>query len=99
MATSTGQYDLRMAVTMIRVSQETRDTINEIARNDYGGVSADEALRRLVREHRRARWVEQARRFREEQPGQWDAAVSEMVELADGAAGDGLADDPWHEQP
>jgi hypothetical protein len=37
-----------VAVTMIRVSPETRDAINEIARNDYGGVSADEALRRLA---------------------------------------------------
>jgi hypothetical protein len=87
-----------MGVTMIRVSQETRDTINEIARNDYGGVSADEALRLMAREHKRARWVEQARRLREEQPGQWETAVSEMLELADGTTGDGLADDPWHEQ-
>jgi hypothetical protein len=87
-----------MGVTMIRVSQQTRDTINEIARNDYGGVSADEALRRMASEHKRARWVEQARRLREEQPERWETAVSELVELADGTVGDGLTDDPWHEQ-
>lgn len=83
---------------MIRVSQETRDTINEIARNDYGGVSADEALRRMAREHKRTLWVEQARRLREEQPEQWDAAASEMVDLAEGTVGDGLADDPWRDR-
>lgn len=87
-----------MGVTMIRVSQETRDTINEIARNDYGGVSADEALRRMAREHKRARWVEQARRLREEAPEQWEAATSEMISLADGTVGDGLVDDPWPDQ-
>jgi hypothetical protein len=88
-----------MGVAMMRVSTETRDTINEIARNDYGGVSADEALRRLAQEHRRALWVEQARRLREEEPEVWGAAVAEAVDLADGVAGDGLANEPWKDQP
>lgn len=84
-----------MSTAMIRVSPETRDAINEIARNDYGGVSADEALRRLAREHRRTLWVEQARRLREEQPDLWDSAAAESVRLAEGTAGDGLAGEPW----
>lgn len=89
---------LGVAVTMIRVSPETRDAINEIARNDYGGVSADEALRRLAREHRRALWVEQARQLRQEQPEIWEAARSEQVDLAEATTGDGLANEPWDDR-
>ena len=84
---------------MIRVSSETREVINRIARDDYGGVSADEALRRLAQEHRRALWVEQARRLREEQPDVWGAAAAETLDLAEATVGDGLADEPWDEQP
>jgi hypothetical protein len=84
---------------MIRVSPDTRDAINEIARTDYGGVSADEALRRLAREHRRARWVEQARRLREEQPEVWQSASSELVDLAEAVTADGLATEPWDDRP
>lgn len=88
-----------MAVTMIRVSPETRATINEIARNDYGGVSADEALQRLAREHRRAAWIEQARQLREEQPEVWEATGAELVDLAEATTGDGLANEPWDDRP
>jgi len=84
---------------MMRVSPETRDVINEIARKDYGGVSADEALRRLAQEHRRAMWVEQARRLREEQPEVWEASAAETVSLAEATAGDGLASEPWDGRP
>jgi hypothetical protein len=84
---------------MMRVSPETRDVINEIARTDYGGVSADEALRRLAQEHRRAVWVEQARRLREEQPDVWEAAASEAVDFAEATIGDGLGGEPWDDQP
>jgi hypothetical protein len=88
-----------MGVAMMRVSAETRDAINEIARTDYGGVSADEALRRLAQEHRRAVWVAQARRLREEQPDVWEAAASEAVGLAEATVADGLANEPWDDQP
>lgn len=84
---------------MMRVSTDTRDAINAIAREDYGGVTADEALRRLAQEHRRALWVEQARRLREEQPDVWEADAAELTGLAEGAAGDGLGQEPWDDQP
>lgn len=80
---------------MLRVSSEIRDTINRIAREDYGGVSIDEALRRLAQEHRRALWVAQSRQLREEQPEIWKAGVAEMVDVAEATAGDGLANEPW----
>lgn len=80
---------------MIRVSEETRDAINKIAREDFGGVSADEALRRLAREHRRAMWIEQARRLREEQPEAWQDATAEMVDMANATAADAVASEPW----
>jgi hypothetical protein len=86
---------LFMRVAMIRVTEETRDVINKIAQDDFGGVSADEALRRLAREHRRALWIEQARRLREEQPDVWQDATAEMVRMADAVAGDAGAGDPW----
>lgn len=88
-----------MAVTMIRVSAETRDVINKIARDDYGGVSADEALRRLAQEHRRALWVAQARQLREHQPEVWGAAAAESIDIAEATIGDGLANEPWDDQP
>lgn len=83
---------------MIRVSEETRDAINKIAREDFGGASADEALRRLVREHRRALWIEQARRLREEQPEVWQDATAEVVGIAVAVAGDAVAGDPWEQE-
>jgi hypothetical protein len=83
---------------MIRVSEETRDAINKIAKEDFGGVTADEALRRLAREHRRAMWIEQARRLREERPEDWRDATAEMQAIADATAADAVAGDPW-EQP
>lgn len=86
-----------MAVAMIRVSEETRDVINKIAQEDFGGVSADEALRRLAREHRRALWIEQARRLREDQPEAWQDTTDEMVGLANAAAADAVVGDPWEQ--
>jgi hypothetical protein len=84
-------------VAMIRVSEETRDAINKIARDDFGGVTADEALRRLAREHRRALWIEQARRLRDEQPEQWQDGTAETVDIANATAGDAVASDPWEQ--
>lgn len=84
---------------MLRVSPETRDAINRIAREDYGGVTVDEALSLLAREHRRALWIAQARQLREEQPDLWSESADESVALAEGALGDSLAHEPWDPAP
>lgn len=41
---------------MLRVSDETRERVQQVAHDDYGGVSADEAVRRLLDEH----WMQEA---------------------------------------
>lgn len=51
---------------------------------------ADETLR--------AAWIEQARQLREEQPEIWEAAGSELVDLADATTGDGLGCEPVHDR-
>ena len=42
---------------MLRVSDETRENILRIGREEFGGASADETIRRLIDEHWRARAV------------------------------------------
>lgn len=41
---------------MLRVSDETRERVQQLAREELGGASADEAIRRLLDEH----WMQQA---------------------------------------
>ncbi len=67
---------------MLRVSDETREEVLRIAREDYGGVSADETIRRLIDEHWEAMAVAAVREFREDDPRGWADYVSEAEELA-----------------
>lgn len=53
----------------------------DIARRDYGGVSADEALRRLAREHWRVAAVAAMDRYRAENPDGWTDYLTEAAEL------------------
>jgi len=48
---------------MMRVSAETRNEMIRIATEEYGGSTLEETLRRLLDEHRRARWVQAAREY------------------------------------
>jgi hypothetical protein len=68
---------------MIRVSTATRDRVMRVAREDYGGVSADEALRRLIDEHWEQRAVAAMDRFRREDPGGYAEHLGEVRELAE----------------
>lgn len=52
-----------------------------IAREDYGGVSADEALRRLAREHWQARAVAAMEQYRAEDPEGWADYIDEAAAL------------------
>jgi hypothetical protein len=49
--TATIIYAVYMSVTSIRVSTEMRDWVNTLAREEFGGASADEVLRALKAEH------------------------------------------------
>jgi hypothetical protein len=77
---------------MIRVSASTRDRVMKIAREDYGGVSADEALRRLVDEHWEHRAIAAADRLRQVDPDGYADHVNEMRGLAEVEI---AVDEPW----
>jgi hypothetical protein len=62
---------------MIRVSKRTRDVIGVIAREDYGGVTLDEALERLVREHWQQRAIGAMDQYRDENPAAWRDYLAE----------------------
>jgi hypothetical protein len=80
---------------MLRVSDQTREQVMRISREDFGGVSADETIRRLIDEHWQAKAVAAVRRFREEDPEGWADYLAEADQLAaaDGAIADGWSGD------
>lgn len=70
-----------MSTTMMRVSKQTRDLITAIAQQDYGGISVDEALQWLAREHWQRRAIEAMDRYREENPQGWRDYLDEAGEF------------------
>lgn len=65
--------------TSLRVDTERRDALAQIAAEDLGGVTIDEALRVLIFEHRtRAAFARLA-----EQPGEVRSYLDEAQELAE----------------
>jgi hypothetical protein len=72
---------------MLRVSEETRERILRIGSEEFGGVSADETVRRLIDEHWRASAIAAVHRYRETDPEGWSKYIAEAEE-------DGLADAP-----
>jgi len=77
---------------MLRVSETTREQVLKIGREDFGGVSADETIRRLIDEHWRAKALAAVRRYREEDPQGWADYLREAEELA---AADAPIADEW----
>lgn len=81
---------------MLRVSEETRDHVLRIAREDFGGATADETIRLLVEEHWRAKAIAAVEVYRRTNPAGWadylaDAAV--LVEV-DAPVADGWTQGP-----
>lgn len=68
---------------MLRVSDETREQVLRIGREEFGGASAEETIRRLIDEHWKARAVAAVREFRDTDPQGWADYLAE----ADGLAG------------
>jgi len=66
---------------MIRVSKRTREVIGVIAEQDYGGVTLDEALRRLAREHWQQRAIIAMDRYRAENPSAREDYPDEVAEI------------------
>lgn len=56
---------------MLRVSDETRERLLRIGREEFGGASADETVRRLIDEHWRTSAIAAVHRYREADPAGW----------------------------
>jgi hypothetical protein len=67
---------------MLRVTAETRDRVLRIGRDEFGGASADETVRRLVDEHWRAAAVAAVRHYRATDPEGWLEYIAEADRLA-----------------
>lgn len=78
---------------MIRVSDDTRHRIHRVARNEFGGASADETIQRLLDEHWKATALAATRRDRGRDPDSWQAEVDQVD--ADSQADAGITDG-WH---
>lgn len=77
---------------MLRVSDETREQVLRIGREEFGGASADETVRRLIDEHWQAQAVAAVRLYRETDPQGWAEYLAEADELT---GGDAPISDAW----
>jgi hypothetical protein len=67
---------------MLRVNDDTRDRVLRIGREEFGGASADETVRRLIDEHWQAKAVAAVRQYRETDPQGWAEYLAEADEFA-----------------
>lgn len=65
---------------MLRVGDSTRERVLRIGREEFGGASADETVRRLIDEHWQATAIAAVRRYRELDPLGWSDYVAESEE-------------------
>ena len=74
------------------MSEETRDRVLRIGREEFGGVSADETVRRLIDEHWQAAAVASVQRYRDSDPLGWSDYLAGAAELS---AADAPISDEW----
>lgn len=79
---------------VLRVSDETRERVLRIGREEFGGASADETVRRLIDEHWQAAAIAAVRNYRENDPRGWADYVAEADELT---GADAPITDEWAE--
>jgi hypothetical protein len=77
---------------MLRVSDETRERVLRIGREEFGGASADETVRRLIDEHWQAKAVAAVSKYRETDPKGWAEYLAEADEFAEA---DAPINDEW----
>ncbi|MDN5858093.1 MAG: hypothetical protein L0H84_05665 [Pseudonocardia sp.] len=77
---------------MLRVSDETRERVQRLAREEFGGASADETIRRLLDEHWEAAAVAAVERYRTDNPRGW---ADYLAEADDVTAADAPITDEW----
>lgn len=80
---------------MLRVSDDTRERILRIGRDEFGGATAEETVRRLIDEHWRNAAVAAVQRYRESDPEGWAEYVAEADELA---SADAPIIDAWQDR-
>jgi len=71
---------------MLRVSDETRERVLQIGREEFGGASADETVRRLVDEHWQVAAVAAVHRYSESDPQGWADYLAGADKLAEADA-------------
>lgn len=79
---------------MLRVSDETRQRILQIGREEFDGASADETVRRLIDEHWRAAAVAAVHHYRDTDPQGWEDYLADADHLS---SGDAPIGDEWTE--
>jgi hypothetical protein len=67
---------------VLRVSDETREQVLRIGREEFDGASADETIRRLIDEHWKSRALAAVHSFRQSDPQGWADYLAEAEELA-----------------
>lgn len=77
---------------MLRVTDETREQLQRLAREEFGGASADETIRRLLDEHWEAAALAAVERYRADDPQGWADYLAEAEDLT---AADAPLTDAW----
>ncbi len=88
----TGTFTCVYTSVMLRVSDETRERVQHLAREEFGGVSANEAIERLLDEHWEAAALAAVGRYRDDNPQGWAKYLAEAEDLS---AADAPVTDEW----
>jgi antitoxin component of RelBE/YafQ-DinJ toxin-antitoxin module len=83
-----------MGSVMIRVDESTRNDLTRVASEDLGGVSADEAIRRLLAQHWQMKAIAALDAYRANDPEGWADYVADADRDDRTSA---PAADPWDE--
>jgi hypothetical protein len=77
---------------VLRVSDQTRERVLRLGREEFDGASADETVRRLIDEHWQAKAVAAVVQYRHADPQGWAEYLAEADELE---AADAPITDTW----
>ena len=66
---------------MVRMEPATRDELMKVAADDFGGISANDTVKRLLDEHRKAMMIAAVRAYELEHPQEYDAYLREADEM------------------
>jgi hypothetical protein len=80
---------------MLRVSDETRERVQRLGREEFGGASADETVRRLLDQHWEAAAIAVVDEYRKDDPEGWAEYLASADRLSHG---DAPVSDGWSER-